>query len=104
MSNEAVHVPKGMIMAHVTDSPANIIATKFALPGHDPKTIDALHCKPSVDKDTQTSRHKDVKAKDGHNANLVWKREAYMSSDYAEYSTDVLSMLREFRAMWNNHL
>lgn len=56
-----------MIVAHLTNSLANNIATETALPENDLKTKCTPRYKPSVDRDTQLTRLQDVEAKDGHN-------------------------------------
>lgn len=53
-----------MVVAKDTDSPSNIIATKGALLETDPDTIGAVLYKPLVDRNTQTSRQKDVGVRD----------------------------------------
>lgn len=63
LSNKSAHIPIRTIVSHVTDSPASIIATEAALQNTDLKTTGAMQFKPSKDKDTQMTCHKDMKAR-----------------------------------------
>lgn len=73
LSNKLVKLPKRMSVVHVTDSLAHFIATEAALLEASPETIDAVHYKPSVDKDTQMTHHNDAEAKYDRNFNLSLK-------------------------------
>lgn len=67
ISNEPVHVPMRMNVAQVTDSPAHTVPARAALLESHPETISGLHCKPLVDRDSRTMRHKNVEARGEQN-------------------------------------
>lgn len=64
MSSKPAHIPKHMIAAHVGDSPAFIIAAEAALLKPGLNRIDAMHCKPSRNRDTQMIRQEDIGKED----------------------------------------
>lgn len=69
-----------MIKARVENNATHFIATGEVLLVTDLEIVVVVHCKPSVDKDTQKRRHKEVKAKNDHNLKLSWKRESQLLS------------------------
>lgn len=84
-SDKRVHLPKRTIVVQVADSPAHITATEAALQKPNPKTIGAVHYKPSVARSTKMTRHKDVQAKDERKLKLNWKGSAQRSHKYAAH-------------------
>lgn len=96
VSNELVNVPKRLIVAHLTNSLASIIAAEAALLENDPETIGAVHYKPLIDRNTQIARYKGVEAKNDHNLKIDWRSEVHLSSDYAEYLNQFLSTFSKF--------
>lgn len=60
-----------MIVAHIEDEPARIIAREAALLYPDPKTIGSLHFKLSVDRDTHSTRQKNVKLNKDQNFKFI---------------------------------
>lgn len=75
LSDKPVHIPKRMIVAHVTDSSAHIIVTKAALLEADPESKDTVRYKPLMYRDIQMTCHKNVEARDDPNLKLYWKKE-----------------------------
>lgn len=71
-------------MAHVTDSLAHIIATEAALLESVSETIGAVHYERLVERDTQMTGNKYVKARDNQDHNLKWKSDVLLSDSFAE--------------------
>lgn len=67
MFDKAVHIPKFIIAAHATDSPARIAATEATLLETDLETIGAVQYKLSVGRGAQMKIHKDVEERDAEN-------------------------------------
>lgn len=88
-----------MVVVHVVDSLALIIATEAALLETNADIISAAHYKPSVCRETQITRHKDVGGKDDHKFMLDWKSEVQLLDDYTEYHDKFLKMLSKFWSM-----
>lgn len=62
MSKAPVHLLKGMLEAHLTNRPEQILAAVTGLQKTDPKTIDGVQA--SVDTNIQMTHPKDVETKD----------------------------------------
>lgn len=58
VSNKPVYVPKRVLAAHVTDSPAPVIAIRGALYGTVVRIIGAVHHKRSIDRVTQVKHQR----------------------------------------------
>lgn len=84
MSDKLVHIPKRKIVAHLTDSPAGIVATETALLETNPQTVGAVQYKLLIHRDTQMTRLKDVEPKDGQKFKLDWKSKFQPSDEYAK--------------------
>lgn len=93
-----------MIVAHVTNSLANIVTIEAALLGTDSKTIGAVHYQSSEDRGTQMTGQNDVKAKDDCNLKLDQKCEVQLLNGYAEYHDQFPGMLSGFQSVLDGHL
>lgn len=102
--NRSILTPKSTVVAHLTDSSAHISTTKAALLSTDLETIGAAHYKPSVDRDTQMTRHNGVEARDDQTLKLDWNSEMQPSDDYAKYHEQLLDMLSVFQFVWDGRL
>lgn len=73
-----------MIATHVTNSLALLVTTEAALLQTSPGTVGALHYKPSVDRETQITRDKDVDVRADQNVKFERKSEVRLSNEYAK--------------------
>lgn len=64
MSNEALHVPKHLMKAHLVIFQANNIVAHATVPEADPVTVKEVYYESSILRDTQTTRHKNVETKE----------------------------------------
>lgn len=84
---------------HLRDSPPRTIASETALLETDPKVIGEIKYKPSIEKDSEMTRHKEVESKDDHNIKFNWKTGAQLSDDYKKYHAQFLNMLDTIQSM-----
>lgn len=103
-SYKPVRVPKRRIVAKITNIPSHIVATETAFLETVPKTIGAVHYRPSVDRDTQETRHKEVEARDDENLRLHWDSKVQPSNEYAEYRDQLPNILSKVRSLWVVHV
>lgn len=67
-------------------------------------TAAAVHYKPSVDRNTQMSRHKAVEQHDDEKVKHDWKEKVQLSDIYAGYSKQLPDMLTKIQSMWDGQL
>lgn len=66
--------------------------------------VAAVRYKPPVERDTQMSRRKAVKLRDGKNLNQNWKDEVQVWHEYAGYREQYLDVLTKFQSILVDHL
>lgn len=98
-SSIPVHVPKCMNAANVTDISAHVIVTETSLPTVNAETIVAMQHKPSTDRTTQMTCHKDAEEKNDQMLKTKWRLKAQLFDEYSEYCNQLLSNLHEFQSM-----
>lgn len=62
-----------------------------------------MHYKPSVDKDTQMSRHKAVELHEDEKLKVDRREEIQLLDEYTWYGKQGLEMLTKFQSTWDGH-
>lgn len=73
--------------------PAYNISTEATLPETDPETIDGVHYKPSIERDTYMARHKEVEANDDKQHAPDCKNKVHLFFEYMEHRDQLLNAL-----------
>lgn len=83
ISNKPGESSKHVIVAHTKHIPVHVTVSDFALLKADFDTMDVVHCKPSLVKNTQKTRHQEVKYRDLQKRRHAWETSFQLSGEYA---------------------
>lgn len=88
-----------MIILKMLNRPQVVASTEATFLESELHTIVTAHHKPSVIRESQTSRHKAVEKHDDEKLKHDYKGEVYLSYEYACHFEQILNVITEFQFM-----